>query len=145
MEIKFAQDKDIGSWMELVERVKDSFPGIDLEEYRKGLSLRISGRGALAAVESGRVIGALLFSGEAKELEFLAVHPDFRKKGIAASLIRYLFSLLPKGSRFSVITYRENDPQGKAARELYRSIGFIPDRLLTVFDYPCQKLIYTIE
>jgi Acetyltransferases len=145
MEIGFAQNKDINSWMELVERVKDSFPGLDMEEYKKGLSLRISGKGALAAVESGRVVGALLFSGETKELEFLAVHPDFRQKGTAAALIRHLFSLFPKGSRFSVITYRENDPQGKAARELYRSIGFIPGRLLTVFDYPCQELTCITE
>ncbi len=145
MKIEFAQDKDIDSWMELVNWVKDSFPGLDVEEYRKGLSLRISGKGALAAVESGHVVGALLFCEKTKELEFLAVHPDFRQKGIAAALIRHLFSLFPKGSRFSVITYRENDPQGKAARELYRSIGFIPGRLLTVFDYPCQELTCTTE
>lgn len=145
MEIRFAQIRDTVGWMALLELVKENFPGLDLEEYRKILSLRISGEGALVAVENDRIIGALLFSAETRELEFLAVHPHFRREGVAAAMIRHLFSLFPKGSRFSVITYRETDPMGKAARKLYQSIGFIPGKLVTVFNYPCQELTFTTE
>jgi len=143
MKIGFAQSNDIDDWIKLLELVKDNFPGLDMEEYKKGLSTRILEQGALAAKENDMLIGAMLFSRESKELEFLAVHPQYRRLGTATALIRYLFAFFPKGSCFTVITYREDDPKGKAARELYKRIGFMPGELITVFDYPCKKFIYT--
>ena len=145
MDIGFAQSNDIDSWLKLLELVKDNFPGLDMDEYKKGLSKRILEQGALVAKESDTVIGALLFSGESKELEFLAVHRQYRKLGIATALIEHMFTLFPKGSHFTVVTYRENDEKGKAARELYKRIGFVPLRLVTVFDYPCQEFTYTTK
>jgi len=145
MEIGFACADDIDGWMEMLELVQDHFPGLDMEEYKKGLSERIHGQGALVARESGTVTGGLLFSRDTKELEFLAVHPQYRGQGAATTLIRYMFDLFPMGTRFTVITYQEDDAQGKAARELYKRIGFTPGELVTVYDYPCQEFIYLTE
>lgn len=145
MNIGFAQSNDIDDWIKLLELVKDNFPGLDMEEYKKGLSTRILEQGALAAKENDMLIGAMLFSRESKELEFLAIHPQYRRLGTATALIQYMFAFFPKGSCFTVITYREDDPKGKAARELYKRIGFMPGELITVFDYPCKKFIYTNE
>lgn len=36
MVFKFACSKDIESWMELLELVKDNFPGLDKEAYKEG-------------------------------------------------------------------------------------------------------------
>jgi ribosomal protein S18 acetylase RimI-like enzyme len=145
MKIEFAQSNDIDGWMELLELVKENFPGLDMNEYKKGLSKRILEKSALAAKENGILVGALLFSRESRELEFLSVHPQYRRLGTATALIWYMFALFPKGSCFSVITYREDDPKGKAARELYKRIGFMPGELITIFDYPCKKFLYTTE
>ena len=145
MKIGFAQNNDINGWINLLERVKDKFPGLDMDEYKRGLSTRILEQGALVAKENDMLIGALLFSRESKELEFLAVHPQYRRLGTATALIRNMFAFFPKGSCITVITYREDDPKGKSARELYKRIGFIPGELITVFDYPCKKFIYTNE
>lgn len=145
MEIAFASADDIEGWMEMLELVKDNFPGLDMDEYKKGLSERIHGQGALVARENGTVTGGLMFSRDSKELEFLAVHPQYRGQGVATALIRRMFDLFPKGSCFTVITYREDDTQGKAARELYKKIGFTPGELVTVYDYPCQEFIYLTE
>jgi len=142
MKIAFAQSNDIDDWIKLLELVKDNFPGLDMDEYKKGLSTRILEQGALIAKENDMLIGALLFSRESKELEFLAVHPQYRGLGTATALIRDMFVCFPKGSCFTVISYREDDPKGKAARELYKRIGFTPGELITVFDYPCEKLLY---
>jgi hypothetical protein len=79
MDIGFAESHDIDSWLKLLKLVKDNFSGLDLDEYKKGLSKRILEQGALVAKESDAVIGALLFSRESKELEFLAVHRQYRK------------------------------------------------------------------
>lgn len=145
MKVGFAQSNDIDGWIKLVELVKDNFPGLDMDEYKKGLSTRILEQGALVAKENDMLIGALLFSRESKELEFLAVHPQYRRLGTATALIRYMFALFPEGSCFTVITYREDDPKGKAARKFYKRIGFMPGELITVFDYPCKKFIYISE
>ncbi|MDQ1254164.1 MAG: hypothetical protein QG646_3390 [Euryarchaeota archaeon] len=145
MKIEFAQSNDIDGWMELLELVKEDFPGLDMNEYKKGLSKRILEKSALAAKENGILVGALLFSRESRELEFLSAHPQYRRLGTATALIWYMFALFPKGSCFSVITYREDDPKGKAARELYKRIGFMPGELITIFDYPCKKFLYTTE
>jgi ribosomal protein S18 acetylase RimI-like enzyme len=102
MKIEFAQNNDIDGWMELLELVKDNFPGLDMKEYEKGLSTRILEKGALAAKENGILIGALLFSRKSGELEFLAVHPQYRRLGTATELICYMFALFPKGSCFTV-------------------------------------------
>lgn len=145
MDIGFAQSNDIDSWLKLLELVKDNFPGLDMDDYKKRLSKRILERGALVAKERDLVIGALLFSGESKELEFLAVHPQYCKQGIATAMIKLMFTLFPKDSYITVVTYRENDEKGKAARGLYKKVGFVPHQLVTVFDYPCQKLTYTTK
>jgi ribosomal protein S18 acetylase RimI-like enzyme len=143
MKIRFAQNNDINNWMELLELVKDNFPGLDIDEYKIGLSTRILEQSALVAKEDNMLIGALLFSKESKELEFLAIHPQYRREGTATALIRHMFALFPKDSCFTVRTYREDDPKGKPAVELYKRIGFIPGELITVFDYPCKKFRYT--
>jgi hypothetical protein len=54
-----------------------------------------------------------------------------------------MLGLCPPGSTVSVITYRDGDPMGEAARAFYTRLGFAPGRLLTVYDYPCQEFEYT--
>lgn len=144
MIFEFACKEDIDSWMELLELVKDNFPGLDKEAYEKGLQVSIMKKEALLAKENGLVVGALAFSNDCNELVFLAVHPEYRKMGIAQNLIKKMVSLFPTGTQLSVITYREGDLQGLAARKLYQNFGFRCGELLTEFEYPCQRLIYVV-
>ncbi len=142
MLIDFAKQQDINSWMDLLHMVKDNFPGLDMNEYRIALLDCIQNKQALIAKIEDVIVGALTFSKSAGELSFLAVHPLYRKKGIAKALITELVSQFPKGTRLSVITYRQGDEQGVAARKLYQSMGFQCGEHLTVFNYPCQELYY---
>lgn len=142
---EFAGMQDAESWMHLLELVEEHFPGLDTEEYQSGLEVKILQKEALVVKKGGIVVGALAFSRNEKELLFLAVHPNYRKMGIAQRLIEKVLSLFEAGTQVSVITYREGDPLGRAARKLYFGLGFVEGELLTVFDYPCQKLIYTVK
>ncbi|NLT14682.1 MAG: GNAT family N-acetyltransferase [Clostridiales bacterium] len=142
MLIRLAQTSDFDGWMSLLLLVQESFPGLDFEEYRKALSKKIEEQEALVAEEGGQIIGTLAFSHKKGEIEFLAVHPTFRRHGAARALVVHMLSLFPKGSTVSVITYRDGDPMGAPARALYSRLGFAPGKLLTVFDYPCQELVY---
>lgn len=145
MQINYAENCNLESWMRLLDLVKDNFPGLNLDEYRKVLHQSIMKKEALIAEDdNGKLAGELIFSRENSELAFLAVHPDYQKQGIATKLIKHMLSLFPKGTNLKVITYRDGDVKGIAARKLYASIGFTEGKLITVFDYPCQELIYII-
>ena len=145
MIFKFACNQDINSWLELLELVRNSFPGLEMKEYKENLQKSIANKEALIAKKDKQVIGTLAFSSSNGELTFLAVHPQYRKMGIARNLIKKMISLFPSGSELSVITYREDDLQGVAARKLYQSMGFERGELLEIFDYPCQKLTYSVK
>lgn len=144
MVFEFACDQDIDSWMELLESVKSNFPGLDLKAYKEGLQMSIASQEALVAKQNGKVVGALAFSTDDPEIVFLAVHPEYRKMGIAQNLIRKMMPSFQPGTQISVVTYREGDLQGLAARNLYLNFGFECGELLTVFEYPCQRLFYSV-
>ncbi len=145
MLISFAQQQDLDSWMELLYLVKDNFPGLDIRKYEIALMESIHSKQALIAKINDSLVGALTFSRSTGELHFLAVHPQYRKNGIAKLLISKLISQFPPATRLRVITYREGDQQGVAARKLYKSMGFQYGEFLTVFDYPCQELYYNTK
>lgn len=136
-----AHSTDIEEWMSLVDIVASNFPGLNKEDYRKTLKTCIENQEAICTKLQGQIVGILLFSVEHSTLAFMAVHPEFRKHGIGTAMIEYMVSLFPVGRAISVTTYRENDPQGMAARALYLKCGFEPSELVTEMDYPCQKFV----
>ena len=142
MEVQVARIEDVDGWIRLVETVKDQFPGLDIDTYQAVLLKRIEQQSALLVKKDDAVLGALLFSKTKNELQFLAVHPDYRQQGIATALIHRMFSLLPKAATVTVITYREDDTKGTAARKLYERMGFVPGALVMEFGYPCQVFSY---
>lgn len=143
MLIRYAQKDDINEWLSLVNIVRDNFPGLNDKQYRAGLEKSIENNEALTAWENGALVGVLAYSKSAVELEFLAVHPEHRRKGAARSLFEKMLEYTT-GSEISVVTYRNGDKMGESARKLYFSLGFKEGELLTVFDYPCQRLIYKV-
>ncbi len=145
MQSKFAQQTDLHSWMELVSLVEDNFPGLIIDEYKQYLIQRIKDKSAVTIKNDDIVIGALTFSKENKEIEFLAVHPDYRKQGIAANMVKFMIAQFEKGTEIFVVTYRNDDLKGKSARRFYKKMGFSEGEYLTLFDYSCQKLLYTTK
>ena len=95
--------------------------------------------------EKGEITCLLLFSRTEKELQFLATHPDYRKLGAAKKLIKKMILAFKPGDQIQVVTFTSEDKKGIAARNCYHACGFKDDELLTVFDYPCQKMILTVE
>ena len=140
-DILYAEKTDIIEWMNLVDIVKDDFPGLIKEEYEKILLANIEAGTALCAKDNDKIIGVLLFSVKENTLSFLAVHPEYRGMGVAAALISNMVKKFPKDSSIWVTTYREGDVKGEAARILYKKCGFEEDELIEEFNYPCQKFV----
>ncbi|MBS4784578.1 MAG: GNAT family N-acetyltransferase [Clostridiales bacterium] len=129
------------SCLQLAELVKENFPGYQPEEFAVGVELAVRRGEAIAALQNNRVLGLLLLSRREGELLFLAVHPSARRMGLARRLIDRGLDCFSPGQPVQVITYREGDPRGIAARSCYHSCGFTDCELLAVYNYPCQRLV----
>lgn len=138
--IREAKGGDRGQVLSMMDEVKESFPGFEEKEFLEALDLAVSRKEAFLAERQGEVAGLAVFSGQDRELTFLAVRPEFRKQGIGKRLIERVISCFPRGEEISVITFREGDPEGTAARRCYLSCGFVDGEDLTVFDYPCRRM-----
>lgn len=145
MKAVFGEKRDFESWVELVKLVSGNFPGLDLKCYKDILIEKIEKKETLVVKNREKVIGALAFSYEEKELSFLAVHTEYRQKNVGTELIKKFISLFETGTKLSVITYRDGDIKGEGARKLYKKAGFSEGNLITVFDYPSQEFIYTVK
>lgn len=91
MEITLGKHCDIESWMELICKVKDNFPGLETEEalleHKNTVLEFMSNDSAICAKNSGKVIGALLFSKDNNMLCFLAVDAEYRRQHIAEKMV----------------------------------------------------------
>ncbi|MGO5094906.1 GNAT family N-acetyltransferase [Agathobaculum sp. LCP25S3_E8] len=145
MEIRLAQAQDIDAWMALVERVRDAFPGLEtaaaMEEHRKNVLCFIAQSAAICAIDADRVVGILLFSKETGELCFLAVDPACQRQHIAQRLVSFMLTQMDADQDITVTTYREDDPDGRAARAFYKHLGFTEGRLTEAFSHLVQELI----
>lgn len=107
----------------------DSFPGTHLtpEQLVQGDERRIR----LVALAGQAVAGYVAFEVQADEsgyIDFLAVHPDHRRSGVGAALVRAAVQgLQDAGARDAHLTVRETN---EAARGLYASLGFVEEQLL---------------
>lgn len=141
--IDFASPQEIERWMQLVQKVSGSFPGLETEEaladHRQTVLDFMGRQEAICARENGAIVGALLFSKEHNVLCFLAVDPDCRRQHIAERMFRFMLPQMDVGRALTVTTYREGVPEGTAARAFYQKLGFVPGRLTVEFGSKVQE------
>lgn len=145
MEIRIANECDIDGWMNLVCKVKDSFPGLEtkaaLDEHRDTVLGFIYKESAICARIEDKIIGALLFSKDNSILCFLAVDPEYRRRHIAEKMMTRMLDLLDSNMNVVVTTYREGSPEGIAARAFYKHLGFVEGKLTEEFGSPVQEFV----
>lgn len=162
--IRFATTADVDAWMALVNLVIDGYPCLDQDDYTANLYRYIADQKALilrnkaalaqsgqtaagalnAAKESGRydmAIGAMGFSPGTGNIDFLAVHPQYRRRGIAKLFLAKLADELPAGKEITLTTYRAGDKADTGYREAYCRLGFAVRELLVEYGYPVQRFV----
>ena len=138
-EIIRADASDLAEWMNLAVRVKDNFPGFEEESYRETVLRNMARGSALCVRIGGNMAGILLYSVKHGCLSYMAVAPEYRRMGVAGSLIERM--LEETEGDIWVDTFRADDPMGDAPRALYRKFGFEEGELLEDFGYPCQRFV----
>lgn len=145
MEIRFGTIKDIDLWMQLVDKVKDIFPGLEtkeaMDEHRNAVLEFISREEALCAEVDGKIVGILLFSKEWNKLCFLAVDSKYRRTHIAFELVTMMYSYLDLAKDISLETHVEGVPEGVAARCFYKKLGFIESKIKEEFGSLVQEFV----
>lgn len=145
MHVQFGKYCDIDTWMELVEKIRWNFPGLEtpekLEEYRETVLRFMDKEQALCVKEGPKVIGVLLFSKGRNMICCLGVSPDYRRHGIASKLLKKALENLNRTKEITVSTFREEDEKGTAPRALYKKFGFVEDELTEELGYPNQRFV----
>lgn len=145
MIIELGTEQEIDRWIELVYKVKDSFPGLEsqeaLNEHKNTVLAFMDKKSAICAKINNQIVGTLLFSRESNTLCFMAVDTEYRKQHIAEKMFSYMLTLIDSDKDIVVTTYRAEDPKGIAARAFYKKMGFVEGRLSEEFGSPVQEFI----
>lgn len=139
-DIAFAVESDIPAWMDLVRLVVDGFPYLKESEYLEQLKQGIQKKQALIMRDENIIIGAMAFNNETGSIDFLGIHPQYRKHDIARAFLQRAWRELLNDTPISITTFREGDKADPGYREIFKKLGFAEAELLIEFGYPTQKL-----
>ena len=116
--VLYGNEKDISSWMELVNTVKREFPGLEtetaIEEHKETVLKFMKDKRALCVKECEKIAGVLLLSKKHNMICCLAVLPEDRKQGIGSALVEAALNDLDRTKNITVSTFREGDIKGIA-------------------------------
>lgn len=143
--IRYATDTDIPAWMDLARLCVDGFPYLDETEHIAALKGYIRSEGALLMLENSTVIGGMLMNYETGSIDFLAVHPLYRTRGVTKDFLNTALSELIESKDISITTFREGDKADTGYRQALKELGFAEAELLTEFGYPTQRMILLRE
>lgn len=139
--ITYATEADIPEWMKLVHLVIDGFPHLDEKQYPEQLQEYIRNGRALILKDADTAVGVMAFNEMTGSIDFLGVHPQYRKMGIAKAFCeKALYELVHSGA-ITVTTFREGDKADTGYRETLKKLGFAEAELLVEFGYPTQRFI----
>lgn len=145
MTIELGNKQDIENWMNLVEKVKNSFPGLEtqeaLNEHKNTVLEFMDRNSAICAKEQEKIVGTLLFSKECDELCFLAVDAEYRRQHIAEKMVSFMITKMDFSKDITVMTHPDGVPEGVAARAFYKRMGFIEGELSEEFGSPVQQFV----
>ncbi len=145
MIIELATKQDIDNWMNLVDKVRESFPGLEtqkaLHEHRKTVLEFMDQRCAICAKTDNAIVGTLLFSNEFGTLCFLAVDAEYRRQHIAEKMFSYMLTFMDVEKDVTVTTYRADVTEGVPARMFYKRMGFVEGKLTEEFGSPVQEFV----
>lgn len=145
-DVRFATTEDISSWMELMRLVIDGYPVLDETDYLNKLTLSIANNRAFVLKDGNLLIGALAFSNPPCCIEFMGIHPQYRRRsGIQRLLVDALLDFCYPEQNIYVTTYREGDKADTGYRKELQALGFAERELLVEFGYPTQRFILSVK
>lgn len=144
-DIRIAAMNDLGAWMNLMRLVIDGYPVMDEGDYLRAITASIEEGCALVLYEGSTLIGALAFSQDSGSINFLGIHPQYRRLGLEKLFLSALADTYLPGREISMTTYRQGDKADTGYRALLNELGFVPGELLVEYGYPTQRFVLPIR
>ena len=138
-DIGLAEKSDIPIWMDLMRLVIDGYPVMNEEDYLNEITRHIEEKHALVLKDDGILVGAMAFSDNPSCIDFLGIHPQYRKQDIQKLFLDVLLETYLPGKEISMTTYREGDKADTGHRELLKNLGFAERELMIEYGYPTQR------
>lgn len=142
--IRLSKETDIPAWLELARQCVDGYPCLDERDYLRWLRKSIREGQALILKDGDMVLGALGFSRETGNIDFLGIPPQHRKWGTAELFLRELADRYLPGREISMTTYREHDRADTGWRAGLKRLGFEEREKLVEFGYPTQRFVLPV-
>ena len=139
--IRFATQKDIPAWLELVNLIIDGFPNLNEEDYLIELKKAISEERALILIDNEIAIAVMSINYQTGSIDFFGVHPLYRQCGIAKLFLDKIMNELLIDKDITVTTFRDGDKADTGYRKAYKELGFTEAELLVEFGYPTQRFV----
>ena len=140
-DICLAKKSDISIWMDLMRLVIDGYPVMNEEDYLNDIIRHIEEKHALVLKDEDILVGAMAFSDNPSCIDFLGIHPQYRKQDIHKLFLDVLLETYLPGREISMTTYREGDKADTGHRELLKSLGFAERELMIEYGYPTQRFV----
>ncbi len=131
----------IPAWMQLVTLVIDGFPHLYEQDYLEQLQDAIQERRTWILKDADLTVGVMAFHRLTGYIDFLGVHPQYRRQGIAEAFCQKALQELTCSSAISITTFREGDKADPGYRKALKNMGFTEAELLVEFGYPTQRFI----
>ena len=114
--IREVKGSDRGQVLSMMDEVKESFPGFEENDFLEALDLAVSGRRLFLPRDRERWrTGDVFRPGPGTDISGSAARIS-GSRGSEKRLIERVIACFPRGSEISVVTFREGDPEGAAAR-----------------------------
>lgn len=143
--IRPASEEDIPAWMELARLAVDGFPCLDEAQHLQWLRECVRQGQAFILKDREMAAGVMGITKETGSIDFLGVHPQYRKTKITQAFLRKAFSQLEEGRELTVTTFREGDRADTGYRDDLKRLGFAERELLVEFGYPTQRFVLQKE
>ena len=148
-DICFAERTDLPAWMNLMRLVIDGYPVMNETDYFHAIAKSIDEKSALILKDGDVLIGAMAYSERSGCIDFLGVHPQYRKQGLQKLFLDALLETYLPGKEIWTTTFREGDKADIGHRDLLKQLGFAERELLMEFGYPTQRFAlspkYTVD
>lgn len=138
-DIRLAEKEDLPEWMNLMRLAIDGYPVMKEDDYLREITKCIEAHRALVLQDGNILVGAMAFSSDSGSIDFLGIHPQYRKQGIQKLFLDALMETYLPGREISMTTYREGDKADTGHRALLKQLGFAERELLVEFGYPTQR------
>lgn len=143
-EIHFVSEGDIPLWMDLVRLSIDGVPHLEEEKHLSVLKRYIANNSALLMTQGNIPVGGMMINRDTGSIDFLSVHPLYRRKGISRDFLNAVLIELLENKTISITTFREGDKADTGYRKALLGLGFAEAELLTEFGYPTQRMVLPI-